>query len=90
MTVKLAEAALPLELNVTEMVQLLPAASELDELGQVLVCTKLLAFVPVKPMLLTINGVVPVLVRVTVCAVLLLPEVTVPKFRLAGPRLAEE
>jgi len=34
----LADAALPLELNVTEIVQLLPAASELDELGQLLVC----------------------------------------------------
>jgi hypothetical protein len=34
-TVRLAVAALPLELNVTEMLQLLPAASEL---GQLLVC----------------------------------------------------
>jgi hypothetical protein len=89
-TVRLAEAALPLESNVTEILQLLPAASELDGLGQLLVCTKLLAFVPVKPMLLMINGVVPVLLRVAVCAVLVLPELTVPKLRLGGLRLATE
>jgi hypothetical protein len=89
-TVRLAEAALPLELNVTEMVQLLPAASELDELGQVLVCEKLLGFVPVKPMLPMINGVVPVLLRVAICAVLLLPELTVPKLILVGVRVASE
>ena len=73
---------MPPDLNVTEMAQLLPTASELDGLGQVLVCTKLLGFAPVKPMLLMINGVVPVLLRVAVCAVLLLPELTVPKLRL--------
>ena len=89
-TVRFAEAFFPLELNVTEMVQLLLAASELDGLGQVFVCTKLLAFVPVMPMLLMINGVVPVLLRVTVFGELLLPELTVPKLRLAGLRLARE
>lgn len=89
-TARLAMAAVPLDLNVTEMVQFLPAASELDELGQVLVCVKLLEFVPVKPMPLMINGVVPVLVRVAVCAELLLPELTVPKLRLPGVRLAVE
>ena len=87
-TVRLAVAALPLELNVTEMVQLLPAVSELDGLGQVLVCTKLLAFAPVTPMLLMINGVIPGLLRVTVFGVLLLPVLTVPKLRLVGLRLA--
>ena len=90
MTDKLAEAALPLDLNVTEMAQLLPAASELEGLGQVLVCTKLLGFAPVKPMLLMINGVVPVLVRVAVCGVLLRPELTVPKLKLVGLRVARE
>jgi hypothetical protein len=89
-TARLATAAVPLDLNVTEMVQLLPAASEPDELGQVLVCVNLLAFVPVKPTLLMINGVVPVLVSVAVCAELLLPELTVPKLRLPGVRLAVE
>jgi hypothetical protein len=89
-TVRLAEAALPLELNVTEIVQLLPAASELDELGQLLVCEKLLGFVPVKPMLLMINGVVPVLLRVAICAELLLPELTVPKLKVGGVRVASE
>ena len=88
MTARSAEAALPLDLNVTEMVQLLPAARELVGFGQVLVCEKLLGFAPVKPMLLMINCVVPVLVTVTVCAVLLLPELIVPKLRLAGLRLA--
>ena len=89
-TVRLAEAALPLELNVTEMVHLAPAASGLDELGQVLVCEKLFGFVPVKPMPLMINGVVPVLVRVAICGVLLWFELTVPKLRLDGLRLARE
>ena len=65
-TVRMAEAIVPPDLNVTEMLQLLPAASELDELGQVLVCVKLLGFVPVKAMLLMINGVVPVFMRVAV------------------------
>ena len=87
-TARLAEAALPLDLNMTEIVQLLPAASEPDELGQVFVCVKLLVFMPVKPMLAMINGVVPVLVRVAVCAELLLPELTVPKFKLPGVRVA--
>ena len=89
-TVRLAVAALPLELNVTEMLQLLPAASELEELGQLLVCEKLPGFVPVKPMLPMINGVDPVLLRVAVCAVLLLPELTVPKLMLVGERVASE
>ena len=89
-TVRLAEAAAPPDLNVTEMVQFLPAASELDELGQVVVSVKLPGFVPVKAMLMMTNGVVPVLVRVAVCAALLLPEATVPKLRLVGVRLAVE
>ena len=88
MTDRFADTAFPPELNVTEMVQLLPAASELGALGQVLVCTKLPGFAPVKPMLMMINGVVPVLLRVTVLGELLLPEVTVPKLRLAGERVA--
>jgi hypothetical protein len=87
-TVRLAVTDLPPELNVTEMVHFAPGASELDEAGQVLVWEKLVGFVPVKPILLMINGVVPVLVRVAVCAALLLPEVTVPKLKLAGVRLA--
>ncbi|MGB8733223.1 MAG: hypothetical protein WCC99_18380, partial [Candidatus Sulfotelmatobacter sp.] len=64
MTARLAVTDFPPEINVTEMVQLLPAASELDELGQVLVSVKLPGFVPVKPMLLMINGVDPVFLRV--------------------------
>jgi hypothetical protein len=89
-TVRLATALLPPEVNVTEMVQYLPAASELDEFGQLLVSEKLLAFVPVIPMLLMINGVVPVLVSVTGSELLLL-EFTVPKLRLGlGLRVAAE
>jgi hypothetical protein len=87
-TVRLAAALLPLEVNVTEMVQNLPAASELDEFGQLLVWEKLLEFVPVIPMLVMINGVVPVLVSVTGSELLLL-EATVPKLRL-GLRVATE
>jgi hypothetical protein len=89
-TVRLAEADVPLDLNVTEMVQLLPAASELDELGQVLVSVKVLAFVPVRAMLLMISGVVPVFLRVAAGAVLLLPELTVPKLMVDGVRVAVE
>jgi hypothetical protein len=89
-TVRLAVTATPPDLNVTEMEQLLPAASELDELGQLLVCEKLPGLVPVKPMLLTTSGVVPVLLRVAVCDALLLPLLTVPKLKLAGPSVATE
>lgn len=81
---------MPLDLNITEMVQLLPAASELDEPGQLLVCVKLPVFLPVNAILLRINGVVPVFLRVAVCAALLLPEPTVPKLKLVGVRLAVE
>lgn len=80
---------MPLELNVTEIVQVLPAASELDELGQVFVSTKLPGFVPVMPMLMMIKGIVPVLLRVTVLGELLLLALTVPKLKLVGLTLAE-
>ena len=80
--------AVPPDLNVTEIVHLAPAASEPVEAGQVFVSVKLLGLDPVKPMLLMMSGVVPVLVRVAVCAELLLPAVTVPKFKLDGERVA--
>jgi hypothetical protein len=86
-TVRLAVTALPPDLKVTEMVHLAPAASELVDAGQVFVSVKLVGLEPVKPMLLMINGVLPVLVRVAVCAELLLPEVTVPKLKF-GLRVA--
>ena len=86
-TVRLAEAVAPPEVNLTEMVQLLPAASELDELGHVLVSVNVPE--PVMPMLAMISGVVPVLVRVAVCVELLFLA-TVPKFMLAGVRVAVE
>ena len=52
--------------NVTRMVQLALAASELGASGQVVVSPKSAAFVPATPMLLIVNAAVPELVRVTV------------------------
>jgi len=78
---------MPWELNLTEMLQLAPAASELEH---ELVCAKLPGFVPEKPMLLMSNSVVPVFLSVTVCDALLFPGFTDPKFRLAGLSVARE
>jgi len=47
------------------MVQAVPAANVLGLMGQVLVCAKSLAFVPVIPILLIVSGAVPLLVSVT-------------------------
>jgi len=86
----LADAALPLEVNVTVMVQVFDGASELEAAGQLLVSEKLLVFVPVTAMPLMTSGVVPVLVRVKGRDALLLL-LTVPKLRPAvGVRLAVE
>ena len=59
-------------LKVTEMVQFVPAATELP---QVLVWEKSPAFVPVIVMPEMVSAALPVLVRVTVCAVLLVPDI---------------
>ena len=84
-TVRLAERApVTLGVNVTEMVHLAPAASEL---GQALLFVKFPAFVPEMVTLLIANADVPVLVRVTP-SVLLLATLTVPKGRLVGLKLA--
>ena len=56
--------------KVTLMVQEAPAASVLELLGQVLVCAKSPLLVPVRPILLMVRAAVPLLVRVTVCAAL--------------------
>jgi hypothetical protein len=49
--------------NVTLIVQLPPAVTELPQL---LLCAKSLAFVPVNPRLAMVNVALPLLVRVTV------------------------
>jgi hypothetical protein len=54
------------------MVQVAPAARVLGLLGQVLVWAKSPALVPVRPMLLMLRAALPLLVSVTVCAVLVL------------------
>ena len=59
--------------KVTEIVQLALAANVLGADGQVFVCAKSLAFVPVTPMLVIVSGAVPELVSVTFCAVLVVP-----------------
>ncbi len=59
--------------KVPEMVQLAPAASVLGLTGQVLVCAKSAALVPVRLMPVIESAAVPVLVRVTVCAALVVP-----------------
>jgi hypothetical protein len=56
--------------KVTLMVQLLPAARVLGLTGQVLVWAKSPEFVPVRLMLLIVKAAVPLLVRVTVLALL--------------------
>jgi hypothetical protein len=78
-TVKLAENVfLDTGLNVTEIVQLAPAAREL---GQALACMKSAIFGPVIAMFVILNAVAPVLVSVAVFVVLLLTG-WVPKLRL--------
>lgn len=64
-TVMLADSAACVEgVNVTLMVQEVPAASVEPELGQVLVCEKSAAFAPVDAMLVMVSAAVPVFVRV--------------------------
>ena len=53
--------------NITAIAQLAPAATELPH---VLVCAKSPALVPVTAMLVMLKVALPVLLRVTVCAVL--------------------
>src|ERR1035437_7343913 len=67
--------------NVTEMLQLPPAATLAP---QVLVCAKSPAFVPVTPMLVIVRAPDPVLLSVTDWAVLV-----VLTFRLANVKLPE-
>jgi hypothetical protein len=72
-------------LNVTLMVQDLPAANELPQL---LLSAKLLALVPQIVTVAMLKVALPVFFRVTVFAALVLPTVWLPKARLVGERLA--
>ena len=71
-------------LNVTEIVQLAPAASVLGAIGHVFVCAKSAAFAPVRPIELIVSAPVPEFVRVTFCAGLVVPTSRLPKARLVG------
>jgi hypothetical protein len=66
-------------LKVTLIVQFPPAATELP---QVLVWAKSLAFVPAIPTLVMLNVALPPFVRVTLCAVLVVPSAWFPNDRL--------
>jgi hypothetical protein len=71
LTVRLAvRAPVALGVKVTLMVQLLPAARVLGLMGQVLVWAKSPLLVPLIPMLLMVSAAFPLLVRLTVCAAL--------------------
>ena len=70
--------------NVTLIVQREKAPNDLP---QVLVSEKSLAFVPVTVMLVMPKAPLPVLLRVTVCAALVVPTGWLPKPRLVGKRL---
>src|SRR2546430_530953 len=67
--------------KVTVMVQV-PLAATL--LGQLLVWAKSLAFVPDRAILLMLRDSVPLFVRVTVCAVLVVFTFWLPKLKLVG------
>jgi hypothetical protein len=69
----------------TEIVQFAPAASELPQL---FVSANTLAFAPERVMPVIVKAALPVLVRVAVCAALLLPVVTEPKASVAGVNVA--
>jgi O-antigen ligase len=70
--------------NVTLMVQLAPAATELPH---VFVCAKLLPLVPLTVRLVIRKAALPVLLSMTVRAVLVLLTGWLPKPRLVGERL---
>lgn len=68
--------------KVTLIVQLVATASEPPH---VFVCAKSPLFVPVMAMPAIVNGAVPVLHRLTICAPLVPPTIWPPKLRLAPP-----
>src|SRR5580658_1560314 len=69
--------------KVTLMVQLAPAARELP---QVLVWAKAPLLVPVMAILVMLTAVLPVLLNVTVWAVVVVPTFSLPKLRLVAER----
>src|SRR5262245_40520180 len=73
--------------NVTEIVQLAPAASVLGPSGQLLSWAKSPALAPASPMLEITSGASPEFVNVTLCAALVVPTSWLPKPRLVGDRL---
>jgi hypothetical protein len=68
--------------KVSEMVHEAPAASADPQVFAAM--AKLLAFVPDREMEVMDNDALPALVRVKVCALLVVPVVTLPKFAVAG------
>jgi hypothetical protein len=70
--------------NIKAIVQLAPAATELP---QVSASAKSLASVPVKARLVIFKVALPVLVRVTVCAPLVVPTVWLENVKPAGAKL---
>lgn len=72
--------------NVTLIVQLAPAATEEP---QVVVSPKSPGLAPNKPILTMFSTVLPVLVRVTDCAALVVPRFWLPKAKLLALRLTE-
>src|SRR5947199_2790558 len=70
--------------NVTLIVHDAPAATVLGASGQLLVCAKSAAFVPLTPIAVTDSAALPVLVTVAVAAALVVPTAWLGKLRLAG------
>jgi hypothetical protein len=68
----------------TETVHVAFTASIDGLVGQLLVCVKSGAFVPVTEISVIVSGPVPVFLTVDVCAALLVPTCCEPKVRLAG------
>jgi hypothetical protein len=73
-----------LGVNVTEIVQLAPTASVAVPLGHVLVCAKSTAFAPPIAILEIDNGAVPLFVKLTDCAALVLATNCDPKLKPVG------
>ena len=74
----------PVGVNVTEIVQVAPAASVFGAIGHVFVCAKSPACVPPTAMLEISSGAAPELVRVTSWAALVVPTSWLPNVRLPG------
>jgi hypothetical protein len=76
-----AKLAAEAGVNVTETVQLAPAASELPH---VLVSAKSVGFAPVMVMLVIVNAALPVFISVIVCAAVVVPAIVDAKVSVAG------